>query len=121
MDIPTLDGIRAEEVTTARLTTRVLFSGSESGIPVVFVHGNVSSATFWEETMLALPQGFRGIAADNRGYGGADPNATINAKRGMGDLADDFAELLGCFKALLSRSSFFERKDAVDDRLDFFD
>jgi pimeloyl-ACP methyl ester carboxylesterase len=93
-DIPTLDGITAQTVTTPRLTTRVLFSGDENGTPVLFVHGNASSATYWEETMLALPAGYRAIAPDQRGYGGADPNAKIDATRGMGDLADDLAVLL---------------------------
>lgn len=94
MDIPTMQGITAKTITTDRLTTRVLFSGADDGIPVVFVHGNVSSATFWEETMLALPAGYRGIAADNRGYGGADPAKKIDATRGLGDLSDDLAALL---------------------------
>lgn len=94
MSIPTLPGITAKEVTSARLTTRVLFSGAEDGIPVLFIHGNVSSATFWEETMLALPAGYRGIAPDQRGYGGADPAKKIDATRGVRDLSDDAVALL---------------------------
>lgn len=94
MTIPTLDGITAKTITSSRLSTRVLFSGDESGIPVVFIHGNVSSATFWEETMLALPDGYRGIAPDNRGYGGADTDALIDATRGCKDWSDDLAALL---------------------------
>jgi pimeloyl-ACP methyl ester carboxylesterase len=94
MDIPTLDGIIATNITSDRITTRVLFSGPEDGIPVIFVHGNVSSATYWEETMLALPEGYRGIALDQRGYGGADPSKKIDATRGVGDLADDLAALM---------------------------
>jgi pimeloyl-ACP methyl ester carboxylesterase len=91
---PTLPGVTERTVTSKRLTTRVLFTGDEGGIPVLFLHGNASSATYWEETMLALPAGYRGIAPDQRGYGGADPNAKIDATRGMGDLADDAAALL---------------------------
>lgn len=94
MTIPTLDGITARNITSSRLTTRVLFSGDESAIPVVFVHGNVSSATFWEETMLSLPSGYRGIAPDNRGYGGADTDVLIDATRGCKDWSDDLAALL---------------------------
>ncbi len=94
MSIPTLDGITATTITTARLTTRLLSAGSGGGVPVVFVHGNVSNATFWEETMLALPDGYRAYAADNRGYGGADPAKVIDATRGLGDLSDDLAALL---------------------------
>ncbi|MBC8099324.1 MAG: alpha/beta hydrolase [Armatimonadetes bacterium] len=94
MSIPTMPGIIAQTITSARLTTRVLFSGSESGIPVLFIHGNASSATYWEETMLALPAEYRGIAPDQRGYGEADRAQTIDATRGMGDFADDAFALL---------------------------
>ncbi len=94
MPIPTLPGVTAQTVTTSRLTTRVLFSGAEGGTPVLFLHGNASSATFWEETMLALPTGYRAIAPDQRGYGDADRNKKIDATRGMRDLADDAIALL---------------------------
>lgn len=94
MTIPTLDGITAKTITTDRITTRVLFAGDESGIPVIFVHGNVSSATFWEQAMLDLPDGYYGIAPDQRGYGEADPDKHIDATRGMADLADDLIALL---------------------------
>lgn len=94
MPVPTMEGITAKTITSSRLSTRVLFSGPEDGTPVLFVHGNVSSATFWEETMLALPAGFRGIALDQRGYGDADPAKKIDATRGVGDFSDDLAALL---------------------------
>lgn len=94
MTIPTLPGITAQTITTPRLRTRVLFSGPDDGVPVLFLHGNASSATWWEETMLALPAGCRGIALDQRGFGDADPDAKINATRGAGDWADDAVALL---------------------------
>ncbi len=94
MGIPTLPGITEKTITSARLTTRVLFSGSDTGAPVLFLHGNASSATYWEEVMLALPAGYRGIAPDQRGYGGADRDKKIDATRGMGDFSDDAFALL---------------------------
>lgn len=94
MKIPTIEGITAKTIASDRLTTRVLFSGDENGIPVLFLHGNVSSATWWEETMIALPKGYWGIAPDQRGFGEADPARKIDATRGMGDLADDAVALL---------------------------
>lgn len=94
MSIPTLAGITVKTITSKRLTTRVLLSGPENGTPVLFVHGNISSATWWEETMLALPSGYRAIAPDQRGYGESDPAKKIDATRGLGDLADDLAALL---------------------------
>jgi len=89
-----MEGITAKTVRSDRLSTRVLFSGPEDGIPVLFIHGNFSSASWWEETMLQLPSRYRGIAPDLRGYGDADPAAKINATRGMEDFVDDALALM---------------------------
>jgi pimeloyl-ACP methyl ester carboxylesterase len=65
---------------------------------VVFLHGNLSSSRFWEETMLALPAGVHAIAPDLRGFGRTERKA-IDATRGLRDLADDLHALLeamGC-------------------------
>ena len=94
MSVPTLEGVTARMITTDRITTRVLFSGPEDGVPVLFLHGNLTSATWWEETMIALPPGYRGITPDQRGFGHADAEKKIDATRGLGDLADDAAALL---------------------------
>lgn len=94
MEIPIMDGITAKTITSERIRTRVLFSGPEEGIPVLFLHGNVSSATWWEETLLAMPAGYRGIAPDQRGFGEADSAAKIDSTRGMSDLAEDAFALL---------------------------
>ena len=94
MQISTLDGIYAERVSTRRITTRLLYSGAQSGEPVVFLHGNVSSATWWEEVIQSLPRRFRAIAPDQRGFGDADPAKKIDATRGAGDLAEDGIALL---------------------------
>jgi len=94
MNAAVLDGVTARTITTDRLITRVLFTGPDDGVPVLFIHGNFSSATWWEETMLQLPPRYRGIAPDQRGYGGADPDARIDATRGMRDFVDDALALM---------------------------
>jgi pimeloyl-ACP methyl ester carboxylesterase len=94
MTIPVIEGITARTMTTGRLSTRVLFTGPDDGIPVLFIHGNFSSATWWEETMVALPPRYRGIAPDQRGYGGADPAVKIDATRGMSDFVHDALALM---------------------------
>lgn len=91
--VPTLPGITSKMVDTPRIKSHVLFSGSESGTPVLFLHGNASSATFWEEIMLALPAEFRGIAPDLRGYGDTE-DKLIDATRGAGDWVDDILALM---------------------------
>jgi pimeloyl-ACP methyl ester carboxylesterase len=92
MPIPTLPGITSQLVATPRLRTHVLLSGPADGAPVLFVHGNASSATYWEETMLALPAGFRAIAPDLRGYGDSE-DKLVDATRGCGDWVDDLLAL----------------------------
>ena len=91
--VPTLPGITSWMIDTDRLRMHVLFSGPDDGTPVLFLHGNASSATYWEEIMLKLPQGFRGIAPDLRGYGDTE-DQLIDATRGMGDWIDDLTSLL---------------------------
>lgn len=100
MTIPALPGITVETVATSRLTMSVRGSGPADGEPVVFVHGNVSSGVFWEETMLALPPRFRAIAPDLRGYGDSEA-LPIDATRGLRDWVDDLhatIEVLGLGK-----------------------
>jgi pimeloyl-ACP methyl ester carboxylesterase len=87
-----LDGITARAVSTHRLVTNVL-SVREAGEPVLFVHGNVSSALFWQPTMLALPPAYRPLAVDLRGFGDTEPQP-VDATRGVGDYADDVAALI---------------------------
>jgi pimeloyl-ACP methyl ester carboxylesterase len=91
---PVLDGITVREISHRRLRTRVLFSGPVDGTPVLFIHGNFSSATWWEESLVSLPDNYLGIAPDLRGYHGADPAAKIDATRGMGDFVDDALALM---------------------------
>lgn len=90
--VPTLPGITSRMVETPRLKMHVLFSGPEAGTPVLFLHGNASSATYWEDIMLKLPAGFRGIAPDLRGYGDTE-DKLIDATRGCGDWVDDLRAL----------------------------
>ena len=114
MSVPTLDGVTAKEVTTDRITTRVLFTGPEDGVPVLFLHGNASSATWWEENMVALPPGYRGIAPDQRGFGDADPDQKVDATRGPGDWADDAVALFDVIHSL-DRPSLLKALAAVTD------
>jgi len=87
-----LDGVTASSVSTDRLRVNVL-SVRDSGVPVVFVHGNVSSSLFWQEQMLALPSSFRPLAVDLRGFGDTEP-LPVDATRGVRDYSDDVLAVL---------------------------
>jgi pimeloyl-ACP methyl ester carboxylesterase len=93
MTIPALPGITVQTVETPRIRMCVRSSGPADGAPVIFVHGNVSSGVFWEETMLALPATYRAIAPDLRGYGDTEA-LPIDATRGLRDWSDDLRALV---------------------------
>ena len=98
--IPTLPGITSKLIDTPRIRIHALLSGPESGTPVLFIHGNASSATYWEEIMLKLPGEFRGVAIDLRGYGDTE-DKLVDATRGCGDWVDDilgFTQAIGVNK-----------------------
>jgi pimeloyl-ACP methyl ester carboxylesterase len=86
-------GVEAVDVATARLRTHLLQAGPATAPVLVLLHGNVSSARFFAETMAALAGQFRCIAPDLRGFGGSQP-APVDARRGVRDFADDVHALL---------------------------
>ncbi len=86
-------GIAARIVETPRLAVNILErTADDPATPaeqtVVFVHGNVSSALFWQEIMEDLPGDIRAIAVDLRGFGGTEA-LPVDATRGLRDYADD--------------------------------
>ncbi|GAA5026009.1 alpha/beta fold hydrolase [Microbacterium fluvii] len=93
-----LDGITARIIETPELTVGILErAGGDPATPpdrtVVLIHGNVSSALFWQETMQDLPGDLRVIAVDLRGFGSTE-HLPIDATRGVRDFSDDiFAAL----------------------------
>lgn len=92
--VPTLPGITSRMVDTPRIKTHVLSHGPANGTAVLFLHGNASSASYWEEIMLMLPERFQALAPDLRGYGDTE-DKLIDATRGFGDWIDDLVALLG--------------------------
>jgi pimeloyl-ACP methyl ester carboxylesterase len=92
LDLP--EGVNSRIVATPRLETRVLTSGPEDGVPVLFLHGNASSSRFFEDTLAALPSRYRGLAPDLRGYGDSETKP-LDATRGLRDFSDDLHDLVG--------------------------
>lgn len=80
------------KITTPRLTQNVLTT-DRTGEPVLFVHGNVSSAACWRDTLAGLADGYRPLAADLRGFGETD-TLPVDATRGLRDFSDDLIELV---------------------------
>jgi pimeloyl-ACP methyl ester carboxylesterase len=85
--------ITAIDVDTDRLRMHCLTRGPDDGTPVVLVHGNLSTALFFDELMDRAPEGLRLVAPDMRGFG-ATQRAPIDATRGLRDWSDDLHALV---------------------------
>jgi pimeloyl-ACP methyl ester carboxylesterase len=86
-------GVRSKTVKTNRLNMRYIESGPEDGVPVVMIHGNLSTGRFFEHLMPGAPAGYRLIAPDMRGFGDTE-RKPIDATRGVRDWADDTFSLV---------------------------
>lgn len=93
-----LPGITQRAIDTPRLRTAILERAGDdpstaADRTLVLVHGNVSSALFWQELMLALPDSLRVIAVDLRGFGASEAKP-VDATRGLRDYSDDVHAVL---------------------------
>lgn len=88
-----LEGVTAHDVATERLRVHTLSYGPEDGVPVVLVHGNLSTGRFYEHLLPGAPDGLRFLAPDMRGFGDTEA-LPIDATRGLADWADDVRALL---------------------------
>ena len=88
-----LPGVRSQTAATERLRVHWIESGPADGVPVVLLHGNLSTGRFYEHLMPGAPAGLRLIAPDMRGFGDTE-RVPIDATRGLRDWADDTAALL---------------------------
>lgn len=83
-----LPGVTSHYVQTSRLKMHYLAYGPDDGIPVVLVHGNLSTGRFYEHIMPNALAGYRFIMPDMRGFGDTE-RLPIDATRGLRDWADD--------------------------------
>jgi len=92
-EINHLKGIEWRFVETARLRMHVLTAGSPQNTPIVFLHGNTSGSTIWEEFMLEFSDEYYCVAPDLRGFGKTDEEKIIDGRRGIMDWVDDIVAL----------------------------
>lgn len=91
--MPVPDGVRSATAATARLETHYLETGPPDGVPVVLVHGNLSSARFYDRILASAPEGYRVVAPDMRGFGDS-AKVAIDGTRGLADWSDDVRALV---------------------------
>ncbi|HZM83179.1 MAG TPA: alpha/beta hydrolase [Candidatus Limnocylindrales bacterium] len=80
-------------VTAHGIDQSLLARGPLDGPPVLLVHGNCSSAAFWEPLLRHLPPHWRIIAPDLRGFGHTQ-TVPVDATRGLSDFSEDLLALL---------------------------
>lgn len=91
--MPNAHEFTCSRIETPRLTMNVWTSGPEDGVPLLLVHGNLTTGGFWKYVAAELPEDVRVIAPDLRGFGLTDAEP-IDATRGLGDMTDDIRALL---------------------------
>jgi pimeloyl-ACP methyl ester carboxylesterase len=89
--------MRAHDVATGRLRMHLIEAGPENGVPVVLLHGNLSTGRFYEHLFERAPARYRVLAPDMRGFGDTE-RVPIDATRGLRDWADDTAALLDALR-----------------------
>lgn len=92
-EIRHLEGIESGFMETPRLRMHVLKAGNAGNTPLLFLHGNTSSSTIWEEFMLQFSEDYYCVAPDLRGFGLTDKNSLIDATRGLQDWVEDIVVL----------------------------
>lgn len=86
-------GVTARTVQTDRLQVHLYEAGPRDGVPVVLVHGNLSTGRFFEDLLAAAPPGYRLLAPDMRGFGRSEA-LPLDGTRGLRDWADDVHSLV---------------------------
>ena len=82
-----------QTITTPRLTTAYLASGTPGKPRLLLLHGNVSSAIFYEHMMELLAEDFEMLAPDFRCFGHSSA-LPIDATRGLRDFSDDIEDFV---------------------------
>src|SRR5438045_3615868 len=86
-------GVHSRTLRTSRLNMKLIESGPSDGIPVLMIHGNLSTGRFFEHLMPGAPDRYRIIAPDMRGFGDTE-QVPIDGTRGLRDWADDTHSLV---------------------------
>jgi pimeloyl-ACP methyl ester carboxylesterase len=79
-------------VETSRIRTHCFVGGPPDGVPVLLVHGNITTGRFWQGVAEGFPGGYRLVAPDLRAFGRTEPKP-VDVTRGLRDWSDDLHAL----------------------------
>ena len=80
-------------VETSRIRTHCFVSGPPDGVPVLLVHGNLTTGRFWQDVADGFGGGHRLVAPDLRCFGRTE-RRPVDATRGLRDWSDDLHALV---------------------------
>jgi pimeloyl-ACP methyl ester carboxylesterase len=80
-------------VETSRIPTHCFVGGPPDGVPVLLVHGNITTGRFWQGVAEGFPGGYRLVAPDLRAFGRTE-RKPVDATRGLRDWSDDLHALV---------------------------
>ena len=84
--------IKSWKIKTNRLTIDLRSAGNPANTPLILLHGNLSSAIFWDRTICAFANQYHVIAPNMRAFGHTQP-LEITACLGLDDMVDDVVSL----------------------------
>jgi pimeloyl-ACP methyl ester carboxylesterase len=86
-------GMSQVNVSAHGIDTVVHTWGPVDGVPVLLIHGNVSSGLYWEPLARLLPANWRVAAPDLRGYG-LTTAGPVDARLGLAEFVDDVVAVI---------------------------
>ena len=89
---PLMSGVRSRTFGTHRLRQHAYVNTTQDGERLLLVHGNATSARFFEELIASLSE-YTIVAPDLRGYGASEAQPA-DAERGLRDYSDDLEALV---------------------------
>jgi len=83
--VATDNSLSQQDIQTPGLKVHFVEGGDSNGLPVIFLHDNLTSSRWWEAAQEALPFRYRSLAPDLRGYGQTEYKPVT----GMADFSQD--------------------------------
>lgn len=89
---------RAIELKSVQLSNGETLGYREAGSGdklILLIHGNMTSSKHWQPVLEAMPDGYRMVAVDMRGFGISSYNTPINSLKDFADDIKEFIDILG--------------------------